>query len=259
MKKLVFGVLFAALLCLTACGGESEKTELVVFAASSLTETMDEIIEAYKTVAPDVVVVPTYDSSGTLLDQIEAGAECDLFISAAQKQMDALEAQNGLLAGSRVDLLENNVVLVVPAEGRGDIESFDRLAQLLNNGDVFMAMGNSDVPVGQYTQKIFAYYGLDEATLAAAGVLTYGSNAKEVVTQVREGVVDCGVVYATDAVSGGLTVVDAADAEMCGRVTYPAAVIGASARADEACALMEYLRSGAAMEIFASVGFSPAG
>ena len=132
----------------------------------------------------NVTIIPNYDSSGTLLTQIQSGAVCDLFLSAAPKQIDTLDEEGSLLDGTRLDLLENKVALAVPDGNPKNIESFDQLAQLLKDGDVFMAMGNSDVPVGQYTQKIFAYYELDEDALAANGLLTYGSNVKEVTTQV---------------------------------------------------------------------------
>ena len=121
-----------------------------------------------------------------------------------------------------------------------------------------MAMGNSDVPVGQYTQKILAHYGLDEQELADAGEITYGSNVKEVTTQVAEGSVDCGVIYCTDAFSAGLTVVDEAAAEMCGQVIYPAAVMKNSSDPDAAQEFLDYLTTGEAMEVFESVGFAPA-
>ena len=117
-------------------------------------------------------------------------------------------------------------------------------------------MGNSDVPVGQYTQKILAYYDLDEAALAAAGVITYGSNVKEVTTQVTEGSVDAGVVYCTDAYSAGLTPVDEATKEMCGQVIYPAAVMKAAPNADAAKAFLTYLQTEEAMTVFEGVGFS---
>ena len=129
---------------------------------------------------------------------------------------------------------------------------------MLNAGDVFMAMGNEDVPVGQYTQKIFAYYGLDEATLAANGLITYGSNVKEVTSQVSEGAVDCGVVYSTDAFSAGLEVVDTATAEMCGQVIYPAAVLNITQNEEAAKAFLDYLQSDEAVAVFEGVGFSPA-
>ena len=239
-------------------GGTGAKpVELHVFAAASMTETLDQIIEQYKSVAPNVTIVPTYDSSGTLLTQIQEGADCDLFISAAQKQMDALGESGGLLEGTRADLLENKVALAVPDGNPKGIESFDRLAELLKAGEVSLAMGNSDVPVGQYTQKIFAYYGLDEEALAAAGVLTYGSNVKEVATHVSEAAVDCGIIYGTDAVSANLTVVDTATAGMCGQVVYPAAVLNLSLHPGEAADFLDYLKSEAAGQVFEGVGFSP--
>ena len=242
MKKLFSLVLALSMaLALTACGGSADTdstttddttettakpVELYVFAAASMQESLDQVIEAYKAVAPEVAVVATYDSSGTLKTQIQEGADCDVFISAAPKQMNQLDAEGGeentegldlVNSATRLDLLENKVTLAVPEGNPKGIESFDQLAELLASGDVFLAMGNSDVPVGQYTQKIFTYYGLNEETLASSGVLTYGSNVKEVTTQVSEGTVDCGVIYATDAFSAGLTVVDEATAEMCGR------------------------------------------
>ena len=178
-----------------------------------------------------------FDSSGTLKTQIQEGADCDLFISAGQKQMNQLdstasadvntEGLDFVDSDSRVDLLENKVVLCVPENGNKGIDSFDSLAEHLKAGDILFCMGNSDVPVGQYTQKILSYYDLDEEALAAAGVITYGSNVKEVTTQITEASVDAGVVYCTDAYSAGLTPVDEATREMCGQVIYPAAVLKA--------------------------------
>ncbi len=272
MKKMltVLALLLCVCLLLAGCGAkateaesekeeaaETEPVELNVFAAASLTETMDQIIEAYKAEAPNVTVTATYDSSGTLLTQIEEGAVCDLFLSAAPKQMDTLEGEDGVLEGTRLDLLENKVVLAVPEGDPKGVESFDGLADLLKAGDVLLAMGNSDVPVGAYTQKIFAYYELDEEQMAGDGLLTYGSNVKEVTTQVDEAAADCGVIYATDAFSAGLTAVDEATEEMCGQVIYPAAVTAASAHPDEAKAFLDYLTGDAAGGIFAGVGFTP--
>lgn len=251
-----------------AQGGErADSTELIVFAAASLTETLQEIAEDYSKIAPDVTLTFNFDSSGTLKTQIEEGADCDLFISAGQKQMDQLDLSadssvntDGLdfvLEESRVDLLENKVVLVTPEGNEKGISSFDSLAEHLKAGDILMAMGNSDVPVGQYTQNILSWYGLDEGKLAASGVITYGSNVKEVTTQVSEGSVDAGVIYCTDAFSAGLTPVDEAAAEMCGQVVYPAAVMKPSAHQEEAQAFLSYLSGEEAMAVFESVGFTP--
>jgi len=265
MRKLV------PLLLLLVCGGAlcapaQAQTEVVVFAAASMTETLTELKTLYEAQNPDVTLVCNFDSSGTLKTQIEEGAACDLFISAGQKQMNQLDieadpsvntdALDFVDGDTRVDLLENKVVLVVPEGNPKGIESFDALGRLLEDGDVFMAMGNSDVPVGQYTQKILAFYGLDEAELAAAGKLTYGTNVKEVTTQVAESSVDCGVVYGTDARSAGLTAVDGATAEMCGQVIYPAAVLKTAAQGEAARAFLDYLQTDEAMAVFEAVGFS---
>ena len=246
---------------------ETEQTELVVFAAASMTETLEEIKETYEAEHERVTLTFNFDSSGTLKTQIEEGADCDVFISAGQEQMDQLDITADAAVntdgldfvedGSRIDLLENKVTLVVPEENETGIESFDDLKTKLESGDIMLAMGNSDVPVGQYTQKILQYYGLDEQALADAGKITYGSNVKEVTTQVAEGSVDCGVIYCTDAFSAGLTVVDEATAEMCGQVIYPAAVMKNSSDVDAAQEFLDYLTTDEAMKVFESVGFAP--
>ena len=248
-------------------GEAEEEVEIIVFAAASMTETLTEIKGMYEEANPGLTIIYNFDSSGTLKTQIQEGADCDVFISAGQKQMNQLDITadpkvntDGLdfvLEGSRLNLLENKVVLVVPEGNPKGIESFDQLAELLEKGEVFMAMGNSDVPVGQYTQKILAFYGLNEEDLAKAGTITYGTNVKEVTTQVSEASVDCGVVYCTDAFSAGLTVIDSATAEMCGQVIYPAAVLNVSAHPEAAQAFLDYLSTEEAMAVFEAVGFSP--
>ena len=246
---------------------EAEPVELTVFAAASLTETLNQIAEDYKAVAPNVTLTFNFDSSGTLKTQIQEGPVCDLFLSAGQKQMDQLdktadasvntEGLDFVAEGTRVNLLENKVALCVAEGSDASIASFDDLAKALENSDILMAMGNSDVPVGQYTQQILAYYNLDEEALANAGKITYGSNVKEVTTQITEGSVDCGVVYCTDAYSAGITPVDYATEEMCGQVIYPAAVLNISQHSEEAQAFLNYLQTDAAMQVFEEVGFSP--
>lgn len=268
LKKMAALVLTLALTAgASACAAAQEKTELIVFAAASMTETLNEIAGRYAKAAPDVELVFNFDSSGTLKTQIEEGAPCDIFISAAPKQMNALDIASeantaGLdfvMEGTRVNLLENKVALAVPAGNPKGVTSYDALIEGLKRGDVLLAMGNADVPVGQYTQKILAHYGVSEEELAQSGVITYGSNVKEVTTQVSEAAVDCGVIYATDAFSAGLEVVDTATAEMCGQVIYPAAVMKHTAHEQEAKAFLEYLRGEEAGEVFRAVGFSPMG
>lgn len=282
MKKLLPLLLALALVfSLAACSSKTddittddtqgdanaESVALIVFAAASMTETLTQIAEMYKKVAPNVNITYNFDSSGKLLTQISEGADCDLFISAAPQQMNAMDGSliddkdknpDGLdliVTDSRIDLLENKVTLAVPEGNPKGIESFDQLAELLKGGDVMLAIGNSDVPVGQYTLKIFNYYGIDET--AVADKLTYGNNVKEVTSQVSEAAADCGIIYATDAYSAGLTVVDSATAEMCGQVIYPAAVLKGE-KEEAAQAFLDYLQTADAMSVFESVGFSAA-
>ena len=207
-----------------------------------------------------------YDSSGTLKTQIQEGADCDVFISAGQKQMNALdaEAEKGNDEGldfvdhaTRFDILENKVTLVVPEGNPKNIKDFNDLAERLKSGEILLCMGNSDVPVGQYTQKILAYYELDEEALAQSGCITYGTNVKEVTSQVSEGAVDCGVIYKTDAFSAGLTVVDEATKEMCGQVVYPAAAMKNAPQAEGAKLFLEFLKGDEASKCFEEVGFTP--
>ncbi len=250
-----------------AGSAETEEVELVVFAAASMTETLNELKETYEADHEGVTNTYNFDSSGTLKTQIEEGATCDLFISAGQTQMDQLDITadaevntDGLdfvLEESRIDLLENKVTLCVPEENSADIESFDDWAEKLAEGSIFMAMGNEDVPVGQYTQKILEYYELSEEDLANAGCITYGTNVKEVTTQISESSVDCGVIYCTDAYSADLEIVDYATEEMCGQIIYPAAVMKNSANIEAAQEFLDFLTTDEAMEVFEGVGFSP--
>ena len=270
MKKLTASLILlcTALHLLTGCGKTpkpetAESVELIVFAAASMTETMSALGEQYMSEYPDVTIRFNFDSSGTLKTQIQEGAACDIFISAGQPQMDQLDASvntagdDFLLAGSRFDILENKVALAVPDGNPANIHSYEDLVAGLQSGNVMLAMGNSDVPVGQYTQKLLNYFELNEDALSAAGSLTYASNAKEVTTQIGEALVDCGIIYQTDAFSAGLTVVDTASAEMCGQVIYPAAIINTSEHSEAARAFLDFLISDAGDEIFSSVGFTP--
>lgn len=272
-RALILGSLaLSASLLLSACGGSAassqaasasseaaasseasgESVQLTVFAAASLTETLNEIAEQYKTVAPNVELVFNFDSSGTLKTQIEEGADCDLFLSAAQKQMNALEEENLINADTRVDLLENKVVLAVPEGNPADIQSFEDIG---TDKCKLVALGNDDVPVGSYSVEILTNLGiLDE--LESSNKITYGSNVKEVTTQVKEAAADCGIVYATDAYSAGLETVDEATADECRQVIYPAALTASTAHAEEAQAFLDYLTTDDAAAIFESVGFA---
>ena len=264
----------AAALGLAACDGngsaskdDAKKSTIVVFAAASMTESLTRAGDQFSAANDQYELSLNYDSSGTLKTQIQEGADCDVFISAGQKQMNQMditaasdvntEGLDLIDHDTRFDILENKVALVVPEGNPKNIQSFDDLASRLQAGDILMVMGNSDVPVGQYTQKILAYYNLDEESLASAGVITYATNVKEVTSQVSAGSADCGVIYQTDAYSAGLTVVGSATKDMCGRVVYPAAATKAAPNPEGARAFLDFLKGDEASADFSEVGFTP--
>lgn len=268
-KSLVCACLMSALLLpMWGCSSTpatSEQTEVVVFAAASLESALTQIAQTYEAQHEDVKLTFTFDSSGTLKTQIEEGAVCDLFLSAAQKQMNQLDCQDttgantdGLdfvYSDTRIDLLENQVVLAVPPENPGKINSFTDLAA----GDYLLCIGNDDVPVGAYSLEILNYLGYSLEQLEDQGKVTYASNVSEVARQVKEGVVDAGMVYATDASTYGLNVVDAATPEMCQQVIYPAAVMksGQADSYDAAEDFLTYLYTNeTAISVWKDVGFT---
>ena len=216
--------------------------------------------------APNVKLTFTFDSSGTLKTQIEEGAVCDLFISAAQKQMNQLDSADttgtneGLdfvLSDTRINFVENKVVLAVPDDNPKDIQSFSDLA---TDKLSLLCLGNDDVPVGAYSLQILDTLGIDITALEADGKVTYASNVSEVANQVKEGAVDCGIIYATDAFTYELNVVDQAAADMCDQVIYPAAVLkcgGSEASQAAAQAFLDYLHTDEnAIAVLEGVGFT---
>ena len=242
---------------------QAEPVEVVVFAAASLEATLTEIADLYKEVAPEVTLTFSFESSGTLRTQIKEGAVCDLFISAGQSQMNDLEAgQNDtgadfVYADTRIDFVENKVVLAVPDNNPKDIQTFSDLA---TDKLSLLCIGNDDVPVGSYSLEILDTLGIDIAQLESDGKVTYASNVTEVANQVKEGTVDCGIIYATDAYTYELTVVDQATADMCSQVIYPAAVMkSGSGEAAEAAAqaFLDYLHTDEnAIAVLEGVGFT---
>lgn len=280
-RSFALAAVIAAGLGLVACGGTqsqsadsmaadtasaAETKTLVVFAAASLTESLTEAGDLFKAANDGVDISFNFDSSDTLKTQIQEGADCDVFISAGQKQMNQLDASatSGNDEGldfinhdTRFDILENKVTLCVPDGNPKAVQGFDDMAKKLQAHDILLGMGNSDVPVGQYTQKILAYYNLDETELANAGCITYGTNVKEVTSQVTEAAVDCGVIYKTDATSANLTMVDEATEEMCGRVVYPAAATKNALQPELAASFLKFLKTKDAGDCFEKVGFTP--
>ncbi len=255
-NKLLVSVLIIVMtfVSLTECAGtESKKTELTILAAASLTDVCNEIKELYETKNPDVTLLFSYAGSGALQTQIEEGAEADIFISAATKQMNALKEQRLMDEASVVELLENKVVLIVPSSAGSTLSSFEEII-----GDEVKMIGvgePSSVPAGQYAEEIFNSLGIYEEASAKAN---YGTDVRTVLAWVEEAEVDCGIVYATDAMSSNkVTVVCEAPEASCKKIIYPAGVIEASKSKKEATAFVEYLQTESISELFASYGFTP--
>lgn len=257
----------AMLAVLTACGqteskGEKETgeknegkkpvTELTVLAAASMTDAMQEIGEAYQETHENIEITYQFDSSGTLKTQIEEGAPADIFISAATKQMDEL-VQGELVAEDSVfPWLENKVVLIVPKDSEDGPDSFEDAAE---EEVPMIAIGNEDVPVGQYTQTIYQNLGLWEGIQAKANL---ASNVRQVLDWVATGNAPCGVVYATDAqIEENVKVVCEAPKGNCDPVIYPAGLVSASKEKEEAAEFLEYLKTEEVSKILEAYGFTP--
>ena len=241
----------------------AETTTVTVFAAASMTETLNQIAEMYKEVDPSVELVFNFDSSGTLKTQIQEGADCDIFISAAQQQMNQLDATQDAEANpegldfvdpdTRFNLVSNSVVLIATEGNPKGLASFEDVG---TDKVKLIALGNSDVPVGQYSEEIFTNMGIWDQ-LNADGKITFGSNVKEVLAQVEEGAVDCGVVYSTDAaISEKVDVVATAPEGTHKPILYPAAVLKNAPNAEKANEFLAYLKTDVCADVFESVGFA---
>ena len=265
MKKnpILLCMALAALL-LTSCGGEktvpasppqkadsAPRVELHVAAAASLTDVMKELAEVYREKHPEVTLIFNFGSSGALQQAIENGGETDLFFSAARKQMNALEKTDNLAPGTRKDLLENAVVLIVPTDSSLGLSSFNDLTRPELK---HIALGEPrGVPVGQYTEEILAQLGILEQVKEKA---VYGSDVRQVLAWVAAGEADCGVVYATDAaIEPKVKVVAKAPESSHKPVIYPAAVIKSSRHVDEARFFLDFTGSERARTIFEKYGF----
>jgi molybdate transport system substrate-binding protein len=261
MKKLSV-LLLACLLLLTfvSCSKKTEtssdissvKVEINISAAASLTESLNEISALYKTEKPNVTLTFNFGASGTLQTQIEEGAAADVFISAAQKQMNALESKDFLLSGTRKDLLVNKVVLIVPSSSSADLKSFE---DCLSDKVKMIAIGDPEsVPVGQYTKEIFtSLNGWDEISAKA----NLASDVKQVLSWTETGVVDCGIVYSTDANSSDkVKVVAEAPEGSHSPVVYPAALMKSTTIQEEAHAFLDFLSTDKAKQVFTGNGFT---
>lgn len=245
------------LLTMSGCGAKDgaakgEQAELTVLAAASLTDVCNEIKEKYEADHADVTLRFSYGSSGALQTQIEEGAPADVFLSAAMKQMTALDEEGLMDSDSIVRLLENKIVLVVPADSDTDLSSFEEVAE---DKVGLIGLGEPEsVPVGQYSEEVYVSLNLWDQVRAKAN---YGSDVRTVLSWVETGAVDCGIVYATDAyTTEQVRIVAEAPEGSCKPVVYPAGVVADCANLEEAKAFVEYLQTEEILTLFESYGFS---
>ena len=265
MKKRVFAALMAGVMGTMMFGttfvsAETEtpelKGEVYAFIAASLNNAMEEIQKNFNETYPDVEILYNADSSGTLQTQIEEGARCDIFFSAATKQMDALVDEGLADKDSVVDLLENKVVLIKPKDGETKVTGFENITDAEN-----MALAGEDVPVGQYSREIFNNLGIMDDVNEME--INECKNVTDVLAAVSEGSNEVGVVYATDAASVADKVEIIAEApadSLQTPVLYPVGLIEDKEASEDdtkaAEAFLDYVESDAAIKVFEDYGFT---
>lgn len=251
---LMTGTVFAAD---TEVQGDKElKGEVYAFIAASLSNSMEEIQKDFNELYPNVTIYYSADSSGTLQTQIEEGARCDLFFSAADKQMDALTEEKLTKEDTVVDLLENKVVLIKPKNGKTKVTGFENVTDAEN-----MALAGEDVPVGQYSREIFTNLGIMDKVNEME--INECKNVTDVLAAVSEGSNEIGVVYATDAASVADKVEILAEApadSLQTPVLYPVGLIEDKEASEDdtkaAEAFLDYVESDAAIKVFEDYGFT---
>jgi len=232
-----------------------DKTELMVLAAASLTDALNELAGIYHKKNGHIHLVTSYAGSGALQTQIEQGAPVDVFVSASAKNMDALVDKGLMRPDSKTNLLTNSIVLVTPAKSGLKLASFQDCA---SDQVKMIALGDpGSVPAGQYALEVFESLGIAEAVKAKANL---GTDVRQVLTWVEEGTVDCGVVYATDAAgSKKVKVVASAPPDSHKPIIYPAALASAGQHQAEAEAFLQFLASDQAGAVFKKYGFTLGG
>lgn len=249
LAGLLGGAVFGGVL-LTGCSADSGKT-LHVLAAASLTDAFTEIAKEYEKTEPDVKLVFSFDSSGTLKTQIEEGAPADVFVSAAMKQMEELDEAGLMKSDTITKLLENKVVLIKPAGEKCSVTSFEDVAS--DKVDM-VAIGNADVPVGQYTEMIYRNLGLWDKIQKKVNLAT---NVRQVLDWVATGNAPLGIVYATDAMTEpDVEIICEAPKGSCEKVIYPAGVVKESRYPKEAEEFAAYLKTDTAEKILENYGFT---
>ena len=228
-----------------------EQSILVAAAASLKNAYEDELIPMFEEQYPGVTVEGTYDSSGKLQTQIEEGLEADVFMSAATKQMKALDEEGMIASDTIVNLLENKIVLIVPTGSDSKIDSFEKIGDAAS-----IALGDPEsVPAGQYAKEALTNLNVWDSI---QDKVSFGTNVTEVLNQVAAASADAGIVYATDAASKAdqVTVVaEAPEESLEKKVIYPVAVVKATTHEDAAKAFVDFLQTPEAIQVFESYGF----
>lgn len=251
---LLFLILALSMGLLSACTTQKsdKKAELLVSAAASMTDVLGELKEVYEAEEKSVILTYTFGSSGALQAQIEEGAPVDIFMSAAQKQMTALEEGGLLVEGTKKTLLQNKVVLIIPSNSDLGLTTFEDMTK-----DEVKKIGLGEpegVPVGQYTEEILRNLNILDKVNAKT---VFGSDVRTVLTWVENGDVDCGVVYATDAASTvKVKIVTEAPEGSHKEVTYPVAVIKGSKNIEASKEFLEFLSTDIAKKVFEKYGFA---
>ena len=260
-KKLIAammaGVLSAGMLSTGVFAADTDlKGEVNTFIAASLSNAMEEIQKDFNETYPDVAILYNADSSGTLQTQIEEGARCDIFFSAADKQMNALVDENLAKKDTVEDILENKVVLIKPKDGETKVTGFENITDAAN-----IALAGDSVPVGQYAREIFDNLGITDEVNKME--INEGKNVSEVLAAVSEGSNEIGIVYATDAasVADKVDVIAEAPADALKTpVLYPVGLIEDKEASEDdtaaAEAFLEYIKSDDAMKVFEKYGFT---
>ena len=264
MKKKLLAVILAGVLAagmsagsVQAATADEASGDLYVFIAASLNNAMEEIQKDFNKEYPDVNILYNADSSGTLQTQIEEGSRCDIFFSAATKQMNALVDEELAKKDSVVNLLENKVVLIKPKGGETKVTGFENITDAAN-----IALAGEDVPVGQYSREIFKNLGIEDDVNKME--INEGKNVTEVLASVSEGSNEVGIVYATDAASVADKVdiiAEAPEGSLQTPVLYPVGLTEDQEASDSevaaADAFLEYLQTDDAIKVFEEYGFTP--
>lgn len=246
-------VLALSMIIMTGCGSsDEEKAEVTVLAAASLTDALDEIITEYEKDA-DCTITPSYAGSGDLVQQIEGGAPCDIFISASKSNMDQLEEGGYIDTDTRKDMLVNTLTLIATIEKK-DVVTMDTLT---SDEVGTIALGEPEtVPAGKYATQVLDNL---DITSQLTDKIVYAKDVRAVLDYVETGNADCGFVYRTDALmmddEKGVIIGDV-DESLHDAIVYPAAILKDAPQADYAADFYEFLQSDFAKEVFEKYGFT---